>query len=468
MSARPVVGVLGHYGNRNLGDEAIVTATIAHVRQRLKNAEIVCFSFRPNDTAFRHNVESFSVCYLPQFPDPVFPTEIAKAADVPWRAPKEGTDSAAGTSDPAPASLKNRLKAAPVVGPAATVAARVASKLIGAFSELKFTVRAARYLRRCDLLIVAGSNQFLDNFGGTWGFPFTLLRWSLLCRLTGTKIAFVSVGAGPLEGRMSRLFVRLAVRLADYASYRDEPSKALVESGWPNVDCPVFPDLAFGLSSGSLRREPPEPRRKPVVGINPMPVYDSRYWFEHDEVRYREYVEKIAAFSARLIRSNYPVFFFPTMWRDEDVIRDVQDLLRSQHDLHGNGDTSYVRPCEHVHELISAIHEADIIVSTRFHGVVLPYSIGVPVLGIGYYRKTLALMAEMGQEAYHLALDDTDAQGLWTKFIALESNWAVEQRKVAATTAEYRSQVAAQWDLVTALVRSGRHVRTRRLRASPE
>src|SRR5690606_38070828 len=119
-----------------------------------------------------------------------------------------------------------------------------------------------------------------------------------------------------------------------------------------------------------------------VVGINPMPVFDSRYWFEHDDVRYRAYVSKLAELAARLERENCRVFFFPTMWRDNDVIRDVLEALESR------GGGAQVRRVAEVGELMGVLQEADIVVSTRFHGIVLPYHAGIPLLGIGYFRKT--------------------------------------------------------------------------------
>jgi polysaccharide pyruvyl transferase WcaK-like protein len=451
MAKKPVVGVFGHYGNRNLGDEAIVTATIQQLRRRLDGVEIVCFSLRPNDTAFRHGVEAFSVRCLPQQPVPVKPTDRLPVEDLPWnKSPHAGSMS--GERDLERRGLKQRVKTLPIIGRLATAAAGIVSTGAAAAREIGFIVRSAGYLKRFDLIVVAGSNQFLDNFDGTWGFPYALLKWSLLGKLTGTRIAFVSVGAGPLQGRLSKIFVRLAIRLSDYASYRDQASKRLVESGYPRVNGQVYPDLAFGLAYSERERPSPIDRGKPVVGINPMPVYDRRYWFEHDDRRYRAYVGKLAILAARLIERNYPVFLFPTMWRDDDVIRDVLDQLRSAHGIVADTDR-HVRPSQDVPELVDALQSADIIVATRFHAVVLPYHLGVPVLGIGYFRKTSDLMEQMDQSRYHEDLDELDVERLWTKFLALESNWLAEQEKITRKAAEYHRQLDEQWDRVVRLIR---------------
>src|SRR5690606_26526826 len=104
-------------------------------------------------------------------------------------------------------------------------------------------------LQGVDLLLIAGSNQFLDNFGGVWGFPYAMLKWAWLGRLVGARVAFVSIGAGPLTSPVSRFFVRLAMRAADDVSFRDQASQDLAVCGWAGQASRVLPDLAFSLTA---------------------------------------------------------------------------------------------------------------------------------------------------------------------------------------------------------------------------
>ncbi|MET7969139.1 polysaccharide pyruvyl transferase family protein [Micromonospora sp. NPDC005305] len=48
------IGVLGSYGGRNLGDEAILTGLLADLRQQEPNARIIVFSRNPAHTALEH------------------------------------------------------------------------------------------------------------------------------------------------------------------------------------------------------------------------------------------------------------------------------------------------------------------------------------------------------------------------------------------------------------------------------
>src|SRR5262245_8473157 len=147
MPKKLVVGVFGHYGNRNLGDEAIVSATIQQLRRRLDDVEIVCFSLRPNDTAFRHGVEAFSVRRLPAFPGPVRPTDTSTARELPWNTARESAAPAVSATAPRD-GFKQRLKAVPILGRLAATAARVVSRIVTGAREVRVIVCSAAYLKR--------------------------------------------------------------------------------------------------------------------------------------------------------------------------------------------------------------------------------------------------------------------------------------------------------------------------------
>ena len=60
-------------------------------------------------------------------------------------------------------------------------------------------------------------------------FPTHFSSGSCSAKLSGAKCYFVNVGAGPLERRLSRWFINRALHLADYVSFRDAKSLALVQ-----------------------------------------------------------------------------------------------------------------------------------------------------------------------------------------------------------------------------------------------
>jgi polysaccharide pyruvyl transferase WcaK-like protein len=75
-----------------------------------------------------------------------------------------------------------------------------------------------------DLVVVAGSGQLLDEWDGPWLHPYTTFRWAALARMAGVPVLIPSVGTGPIDGRLSAVFIRSAVRSARYVSVRDDHS----------------------------------------------------------------------------------------------------------------------------------------------------------------------------------------------------------------------------------------------------
>ncbi|NKC22096.1 hypothetical protein HED50_04785 [Ochrobactrum oryzae] len=105
-----------------------------------------------------------------------------------------------------------------------------------------------RTLKGVRWLVVPGTG-ILDDFQDTaFGWPFVVFRWCLIARLLRVKIAFVSIGAGPLHHPFSRRFARSALKGASYRSYRDEFTKNFLGSIGVEVKGDfVFPDIAFNL-----------------------------------------------------------------------------------------------------------------------------------------------------------------------------------------------------------------------------
>ena len=135
--------------------------------------------------------------------------------------------------------------------------------------ELGFSRESFHRLQGVDMLIVPGSSQFIDGYGGAWGFPFTLLRWTVLARLSGTPICFLSLGAETLRFPLSRWMIRRTVGLANYVSLRDNVSLDRLRKQGVRRHIPIAPDLSLAYPAPT-----PDPAKRgargPVtVGINP-------------------------------------------------------------------------------------------------------------------------------------------------------------------------------------------------------
>lgn len=426
------IGLLGHIGTRNLGDEAILASVIQNIRLRRPGAEIVGFTANPEDTFQRHGLRSF-----------------------PIRQP----DKSSGRSSPSeaqPAStgrLKNRLKKIPVVYPLLKKIQRTQQSLLSLLAELKFLAQSYRRLKGVDLLIIMGSQQLNDYFGGPWGFPYTLFKWCGLAKLVGARIAILSVGAGPINTALGRFFVKRVLSLVDYRSYRDQISSDFVEKMGVRGENPVVPDLVY-----SLRIEPTYSRNgrgpRPVVAVNPVPFFDGRYWPEHCSETYRCYLEKMAVFVQWLIENHYKIVFFPTQLRaDPRVIEDLRAML----DERGALDSQQIlspQPIQSLGDLLSTLAGADIVVATRYHGVVLSYLLNKPVLGIAYHKKTEDLMRKIGQSKYALDIQRMDPEVMRERFITLEKEAVAVRQEIDRRLTGLREAVDEQYDRVLHLLES--------------
>ena len=357
-----------------------MAAFVTNIRRRLPRAQILAFTDIPRDTQQRHGI-------------PAFPLR---------RSPSEADASAGGAQEeegrsrePSGAGWRSSLRPFPGARPAARAGRSIVGFPRAIVTEMRFVPYAIRRLRHLDLLIIAGGGQLGDYFGGTWGYPFRIFKWCALAKAMGAKVAFVSVGAGPLRSPLSRFFIRAAVSSADYRSLRDQSSARLMTDIGVRRETLVYPDPAYSLPLPPVTRRAPR-RGSLVVGINPLPYFDAHYWAEHDEKIYRAHVEVMSRFAAWLIQHGHRVCLFPTQLRaDPEVIEDVRrEILASG--IPGVASGILERPVDGFDTLITAIDEMDAVVATRYHGIVFALQMNKPVVGVSYDPKTSDLMHDVG------------------------------------------------------------------------
>ena len=308
-----------------------------------------------------------------------------------------------------------------------------------------------RRLRAIDVLIVPGTGVLDDFAAGPMGWPLCLFTWCLAARLAGTRLAFVSIGAGPIHHPLSRWLMKRAIGAASFRSYRDTISKEFMESiGFDTRNDPVYPDLAFKL---------PSPRAASVddtgtltVGVGVMAYYGWRNDTGRGAVIYRAYLEKMTAFVRWLLERGHRVRLL-TGDRGDD--RAVSDLMQA---LARTGipasDRLLAAPARSLHELMEQIVRTDIVVATRFHNIVCALKLGRPALSLSYARKNDVLMAEMGLGDYCHHVERFDVDWLKERFVSLIADRAQVERQLRDANSLYQRRLAQQDSLLVATLLS--------------
>jgi polysaccharide pyruvyl transferase WcaK-like protein len=431
--APPTVAIWGHYHGNNLGDDLVVAAIAHNLRDRVVDVDLVGISLDPADTRRRHRIPTLPLRWT---------AERAAAS----------TDPITARTDPLKAQHTRLLAFGPVRFTAHAIR-RVLGIARRIAHEPGFLVRSWRRLAAVDLIVVAGSGPVSDDWKGPWSHPYTILKWSLLARLSGIPFVFLGVGAGPIDSSLSRVFLALSLRLAAMISVRDKHSADLIHSMGIARPLPVIPDLALSVEVPRL----PERLQsdKLVIGLGPIPYLDSRYWPTSDDEGYRSFVGKIASFAEQAVAGGHRlVLLYSQTLADPRVCDDVMELLAKR----GRAtDGSVERPeIFSTDDLFDAIARCDIVVAGRFHCILLPFLTGRPAVGIAYHPKTVALMEYLGQSQYCVDVDGFDAEELVRACDALEIEREEAVRRAVERLPHLQAELSDQLDALVDLLHESR------------
>jgi polysaccharide pyruvyl transferase WcaK-like protein len=212
----------------------------------------------------------------------------------------------------------------------------------------------------------------------------------------------------------------------------------------------VVPDLAFSLALPPASRQVRGHTRR-IVGINPLPLYTS-YWHESDDNKYTSYVGKLAEFADWLVDRGCEVRFIPTQLRvDPGVIQDVMGRMTVAGSSVGQERVSAPRVVT-LGDLMVEIAGLDVMVATRYHGIVLSLLQQKAVLSIAYHQKSRDVMTWLGLGEYAVEGDTFDVAALTTRFESLDAAYASVETSLARQIPEFQQAVQAQYDEIYRIV----------------
>ncbi len=396
---RRKISLYGNFGAGNLGNECSLQTIIEQILRRWPDAQLQCFCTGPQDVRARHNIAAF-------------PAE------------------AVGTTE-------GFMKGGPQSGLARAL--RLALRRIPL--ELVHWTKSLRAVWRSDMLIVAGTGIVSDHLCGPLGWSYDIFKLSTLAALCRAKLVFLSVGVGPLGHPLSRWFIKRSFALADHRSYRDQASKQYLETIGFNTDRDfVYPDVAFALAPGSLASAVPAGERRVVgLGLKDYGLFDRLKPIEPKA--FEDYLGTMAAFISSLHARGYGVRLLAGDFQyDTPVVRQLVALLKRKN-ISTDAPLLRSEPALTVNELLSQICETEVVISPRYHNLLLALIQNKPVIALSDHPKLDSLVTDIGLGNYLLPLVSLSSDVLIDKFKQLEENKDSLKLHIAAEVKTYRQEL---------------------------
>ena len=320
--------------------------------------------------------------------------------------------------------------------------------IIGIPSELYRWLAAIKTLKGSWMLIVPGTG-LLTDVCGLWGWgPYTLFKWSLVAKLCRCKLLFVSVGAGPLHSALGKYFVKSALSLADFRSYRDKASlEYLKRIGFETNRDRVYPDLAFSLPEAMIPSDNGEKERRSVVGLGLMEHYGRPNVDSPSNAIYLAYLENLVVFLRWLLAHEYDARLLIGDVGDVHVTEEFKSLLKER-SLTYDKTRIIDEPISSVQDLTSQLAATDIVVATRFHNVLLALLLNKPVIAISFHHKCTSLMSEMGLSQYCHDINHMNAGRLVEQFQDLARNAEKLKLVIRQRVEQSRKALEEQYRLI--------------------
>jgi polysaccharide pyruvyl transferase WcaK-like protein len=273
-------------------------------------------------------------------------------------------------------------------------------------NELLRRKQTKEVLATADCLLIPGTGIFDDFWSQIGAFAYPLWRWCQTARDLGVPVAFVSVGAGPIEGRLSCALFRATAATANHRSYRDAVSRDFVRDifGLDVSNDAVTPDLVFGMEPGPSQIC----GSTGVIGIGVMDYHTWRGARGGKDDVYDDYMGKLAIMCMDLLKQSRALRILIGDPTDATAAADLMGRLRAA--MPEQAGSVSVANTTTLQDIVREIGNTDAVIATRYHTVVGALLSGRPTLSIEYAPKNSAIMKEFGLGEYcqHIASLDLD------------------------------------------------------------
>lgn len=225
--------ISGWYGEKNLGDEIILSSMISIIKKNIPNVDISVMSFDPEYTQNQQSINA--VRHFPY-------------------------------------SLKNLL-------------GRIVRR------EITSIVKTYSIIKDADLILIGGGGFLSD-----WN-PVAIKPWLrqiyFYKRILNKKVMLYAIGAGPFLSTKYQKKIKRALSMVDSITVRDEESfSQLLKCGVMNVNITADPAVELtGASQVSLSNNP----TKKIIGVSIAPLFINDLW-NNANLKYEGYLQSVIDF----------------------------------------------------------------------------------------------------------------------------------------------------------------------------
>ena len=344
----------GFFGSGNIGNDTSFEAALYHIKKYQPDADVICVCNGPSEISKRFGIQTL---------------------------PMTGHEA-------------HNLKSYDLISRVKRIWSRI-------MDEVSFWLQRPRWFQPGDKFIVVGSGA-IDDYGvhRPWHRPYVLYKWCKVAKLGGAQVIFLSVGAGPIRNRTSRILLLRALQMADYRSYRDVAAFNFLHSiGYNTSGDLSYPDLVFSLPRTSLASTNKLLTKPIVVGLGLINYYGHQYEPGTGEKIYQEYISKIKHFVFWLLQEGYTIRILSGDASDKWPTQDVVKFVNAEGESKWR-DKLIVQEIMNVNDLFREIAQTDVVVASRFHNVLCSLMLERPVISLSYHEKNNFLLKEMDLERY--------------------------------------------------------------------
>jgi polysaccharide pyruvyl transferase WcaK-like protein len=189
--------------------------------------------------------------------------------------------------------------------------------------------------------------------------------------------------------------------------------------------------------------------KRPVIGVGIKDYYGVLGQRNGvGEAKYAGFINKLGTFVLWLIKHDYVVrLLVGDSLYDSRAKKDLMDALEKQ-GLEAKDGQLINEPIRSLEELLVQLAACDIVVSPRYHNIILTLMLNKPAVSLSYHEKFTALMEGVGLAEYCQDIDDLDINKLIEQVKDLEKNADELKPYIKKRTEEYRRVLDRQYSVI--------------------